>query len=263
MTKWNVKQIQDRAIAELMDVGSSGVRYAELVKKIHSYTPETPLNTVVGSIQALSKKPEEIVRPSRGLWVLKKYWDKEGNDSASTNSPQKVATNISTAGTKNASEEDFYELFADWLVGQDQVIESMVVGGNTFKNKWATPDVIGTYKPRKSDPVPFPIELVSAEIKIDPNQSIVAFGQACAYRLFSHKTFIVMPSTINENDLDRLDALCSLYGMGLVIFDLNPDAPNFVTKLKPQRLEPDMFYVNDFARRLLDANRNEFDRLFG
>lgn len=138
-----------------------------------------------------------------------------------------------------------------------------MVGGSTFKNKWATPDVIGTYKPRKSDPVAFPIELVSAEIKIDGSQSITAFGQACAYRLFSHKTFIVMPNTISANDLDRLDALCSLYGMGLVIFELSPESPNFQMKLKPQRFEPDIFYVNDFARRLLETNRHDFDRLFG
>lgn len=139
----------------------------------------------------------------------------------------------------------------------------MVVGGNTFKNKWATPDVIGTYKPRKSDPIQFPIELVSAEIKTDGTQSITAFGQACAYRLFSHKTYIVMPTTIGENDLDRLDALCTLYGMGLILFEPRPEVPNFQMKLKAQRLEPDMFYVNDFTRRLLESNRKEFDRLFG
>jgi hypothetical protein len=72
-----------------------------------------------------------------------------------------------------------------------------------------------------------------------------------------------MPSTIGENDLDRLDALCTLYGMGLILFELDPEAPNFQMKLKAQRVEPDMFYVNDFTRRLLEINRSEFDRLFG
>jgi hypothetical protein len=88
----------------------------------------------------------------------------------------------------------------------------------------------------------------------------------CSVRLpglFSHKTYIVMPNTIGETDLDRLDALCSLYGIGLVLFEPKPEAPNFQMKLKAQRLEPDMFYVNDFARRLLEADRDEFDRLFG
>ncbi|HEX2632527.1 MAG TPA: hypothetical protein VHM22_06950, partial [Bradyrhizobium sp.] len=262
MAKWTRKDIQNRAQVELEQSGEAGIRYMELAKRIHALSPDTPFNSVVGALHDLSLKNPEIVRPIRGLWVLKQFWAKEAKESIADSSKAPLS-NQSVVKSKSASEDDFYELFADWLVGQDQVIESMVVGGSTFKNKWATPDVIGTYKPRKSDPVTFPIELVSAEIKIDPSQSIVAFGQACAYRLFSHKTFIVMPSTINESDLDRLEALCSLYGMGLVIFEINPDAPNFSIKLKPQRLEPDMFYVNDFARRLLEANRHEFDRLFG
>jgi hypothetical protein len=72
-----------------------------------------------------------------------------------------------------------------------------------------------------------------------------------------------MPKTISKNDLDRLDALCSLYGMGLVLFELNHDAPNFQMKLRPQRLEPDIYYVNDFARRLLEISQADFERLFG
>jgi hypothetical protein len=71
-----------------------------------------------------------------------------------------------------------------------------------------------------------------------------------------------MPESINKTDLDRLEALCSLYGMGLVLFELNPEAPNFRMALKAQRLEPDMFYLNDFARRLLDQKQEDFDRLF-
>jgi hypothetical protein len=252
MAKWSRKEIQDRACLELEQASSPGIRYMELAKKIHAATPETPFKSIAGALHDLSVKSEEIVRPSRGLWVLKKYSEKETSDGGSVDQPK-----------GQPKEETYYEPFAQWLIGQDQVIEAMVVGGNTFKSKWATPDVIGTYKPKKSDPVHFPIELVSAEIKSDGTQSITAFGQACAYRLFSHKTYIVMPNTIGETDLDRLDALCSLYGIGLVLFEPKPEAPNFQMKLKAQRLEPDMFYVNDFARRLLEADRDEFDRLFG
>jgi hypothetical protein len=262
MAKWARKEIQDRALSELTQAAADGIRYMELAKKIHAAAPETPFNSIVGALHDLSLKNPEIARPSRGLWVLKKHWEKASSD-PSKHDPVLGIDQTLAEKTAKISEESYYGPFADWLLGQDQAIEAMVVGGSTFKSKWATPDVIGTYKPKKSDPVPFPIELVSAEIKIDGNQSITAFGQACAYRLFSHKTFIVMPSTISENDFDRLEALCSLYGMGLVLFELNPDEPNFQMRLKPQRLEPDIFYMNDFARRLLETNRNEFDRLFG
>jgi hypothetical protein len=66
-----------------------------------------------------------------------------------------------------------------------------------------------------------------------------------------------------KNDLERLESLCSLYGMGMVVFELDPETPNFQMRMQPQRFEPDMFYVNDFARRLLEMNQKEFNRLFG
>jgi hypothetical protein len=67
---------------------------------------------------------------------------------------------------------------------------------------------------------------------------------------------------ISEADLDRLDVLCSLYGIGLVIFELVPATPKFQMKLKAQRLEPDKFYLNDIARRLSEVNPKQFDKLF-
>ena len=60
------------------------------------------------------------------------------------------------------------------------------------------PDIVGIREPKKSDIVKFPTEIVSAEVKIDPVGLITAFGQACAYRLFSHKSYIVVP-----DDSDR------------------------------------------------------------
>ena len=46
--------------------------------------------------------------------------------------------------------------------------------------------MIGIREPKKSDIIKFPTEIVSAEVKIDSAGLITAFGQACAYRLFSH-----------------------------------------------------------------------------
>jgi hypothetical protein len=154
----------------------------------------------------------DIMRPSRGHWMLTKYANEEpksGSDSQQITRDEK---------DESFREESFYEPFAEWLWRVEQEVNGVhIVGGNTFRSKWATPDVIGTYKKQPSDPVNFPLELVSAEIKIDPSQSVTAFGQACAYRLFSHKVYIVMPAAIKEvkDDLERLEALCTLFGMGL------------------------------------------------
>src|SRR5207244_10846442 len=113
-----------------------------------------------------------------------------------------------------------------------------------------TPAIAGVYKPRASNLIKFPVEIVSAESKIDPQTPGVAFGQAVAYRLFSTKTYIAEPSTISEEDLSRLEALCMLFGVGLILFELNANNPNFRIRMRAQRFFPGMFYVNDFADRL-------------
>ncbi len=101
----------------------------------------------------------------------------------------------------------------------------MALGGSVLKSKWGTPDVLGVLKPRTQDLLKFEPQIVSAEVKIDPGQPVVAFGQAVAYRLFSHKSYIVVPNTTSEDDLSRLKALCSIHGVGLVTFTLDKDAP--------------------------------------
>jgi len=131
-----------------------------------------------------------------------------------------------------------------------------------MKSKWGTPDVIGIYKPLASNLIKFPLEVVSAEIKIDPQTPVVAFGQSVAYRLFSAKTYIVMPSALTEEDQSRLEALCMLFGVGLVLFDLNIQAPNFVIRVRAQRFSPDMFYVNEFADRMRIHDPEKFEMQF-
>jgi hypothetical protein len=108
--------------------------------------------------------------------------------------------------------------------------------------------------------IKFQIEIVSVEIKIDPQTPVVAFGQAAAYRLFSTKTYIAMPKTLTDEDKGRLESLCMLFGVGLVLFDLNKDAPAFSIRMRAQRFSPDMFYVNEFAERLKQHNPQVFKK---
>ena len=91
----------------------------------------------------------------------------------------------------------------------------------------------------------------------------MAFGQAVAYRLFSTKTYIAMPKTLTEEDQSRLESLCILFGVGMVIFDLNKDTPQFSIRVRAQRFSPDMFYVNEFADRLKHYDAATFEELFG
>lgn len=112
-------------------------------------------------------------------------------------------------------EADFHESFAHWLEETaEEVAVAAAVGGSLLKQKWGTPDVIGSLPPQAQDIIKSESQIVSAEIKIDPAQPVVAFGQAVAYKLFSHKSFIAVPKATNKDDLARLRALCSIHGVG-------------------------------------------------
>lgn len=144
----------------------------------------------------------------------------------------------------------FYEPFADWLKNEaEDCTKAIALGRNKFKDKWGTPDVIGVRESLRSDIVKAPTQIVSAEIKIDTNNLITAFGQACAYRLFSHKTYIVVPKDSTQDDIARIDSLCIIFGIGLVLFDnTNVTLPQFEIKVRPYRQEPDIFYVNKYMK---------------
>lgn len=232
-------EIHAQAVTLLL-AAPSGLRFGELRAKVRKALPHIPPATVssnVGNLESLF--PNEIVKPARGLFLHASYHKANA-------APPPGISSLATASAGKVKEEDFYEPFADWLVnGLEECSRAIAVGGNRFKDKWGTPDVVGVREPKKSDIIQFPIEIVSAEIKLDSYGLIVAFGQACSYKLFSHKTHIVVPSTSTEDDLARLDALCMIFGIGLVLFDVSkPNDPQFDIRVRATRHEPDMFYVN-------------------
>jgi hypothetical protein len=251
MAKLNVHNIRERARV-IVAQNPGGIRYGELLKRILAESPETPSNTIQGSIWNLAELfPSEVTKPSRGLFKPTQASDVE---------PEQTETKPDEERLK---ELHFYKPFADWLKNDlDEVTVSVSLGGAGLKTKWGTPDVVGIYKPLASDLIKFPLEVVSAEIKIDPWQPVVAFGQAAAYRLFSAKSFVVMPRSMSEEDFSRMDALSMLFGIGLVVFDLDPANPNFEIRVRAQRFSPDMFYVNEFADRLRQHNAEMFEELF-
>jgi len=255
MAKLTGMQIREPARSIVL-ANPAGIRYAPLWKQIHQENPETSENAISGQIWTLDTIfPGEITKPSRGLFV----------PAASAGGEPAIAANaeqVSPSGAK-VKESDFYQPFADWLKDDiNEVIAAVSLGGASLKSKWGTPDVVGIYKPTAANLIKFDIEVVTAEIKIDPQFPVVAFGQAIAYRLFSHKTYIAMPTTLTEEDKDRLESLCVLFGVGLVMFDLDKDAPGFSIRVRAQRFFPDMFYVNKFADDLKSHDLKMFEKLF-
>jgi hypothetical protein len=231
---------------DLVAASPAGKRYSDLVREISAIFPHIPVNTVHGSLHKFrTELPPTVYQPSRGLYRAVKYREEGEQEQADVTKKLKQ---------EKIREEDFYAAFGNWLVNElEECTKCMSVGGNRFKDKWGTPDVVGVREAKRSDIIKPPTEIVSAEIKLDPTNLITAFGQACSYKLFSHKSYIVVPDNSSEDDIARLDALCRIFGIGLVIFNpFDPKNPDFRIRSRASREEPDMFYVNKYLKLVED-----------
>lgn len=257
-----------RAALEFLQANPDGMPVSELKAKIAEKESGILPATIAQYLTDFATKGDQLRRLQRGVVGLA---DPVVGTAASGTLPDLDTSGLLTSDNaeqkaETAKEAPFYEPFANWLINEaDEVNVAVPLGGGSLRGKWGTPDVIGVYKPKASDLIKFSTEIVSAEIKVDPNAAITAFGQAVSYRLFSHKTIIVMPDVIEKNGdaNSRLQALCDLFGVGYVLFNRdNAQEPNFRLVLPPRRFEPDMYYVNEFASRLLTLNKAHFNRLF-
>lgn len=265
MAKRNRAQIQADA-KNVLESEPQGIRWADLLRRVHGDDPDTPYNSVHGGIHDLLNRDRSIVKIARGTYQLGKFADEQANQLAEdqeAEATEVVEIELPSHQAVRVREVDFYESFADWLADEaEEVNEAAVIGGSLLRGKWGTPDVIGVLKPKAQDLLKFEPQIVSAEIKIDPAQPVVAFGQAVAYRLFSHKSYIVVPNTTAGEDLARLKALCTINGVGLVTFTPSITKPDYTTLVLPVQASPDMFYANQMLRRLLEVDSKLFDRLF-
>jgi len=229
------EQITRKAI-EYLKSNPNGVRYSDLIRKMREEFPDFPRGTIHGSIWNLDQRvPSEVYKPARGLFRHRSFEDRE------------IGEDVETTLIR---EEDFYDPFADWLVNElEECTKAIPLGGNKFRDKWGTPDVIGKREPLRSDIIKSPTEIISAEIKTDTRELITAFGQACSYKLFSHKSYLVIPKNSSQDDISKLDALCLIFGIGLVLFDnSNASDPQFEIRVRPIKHEPDMFYLNKYMK---------------
>lgn len=235
-----------RKSLEILEDQPEGIRYSKLFHEIKNSSPEIPENTIHGTIWNLDKKIPQIAKPERGLFILKKYLQEKIEKGLKI-----VEEKVKAVEKIAQKEENFYQPFAEYLVNDlEEATKAVPLGGNKFGDKWGTPDVFGVYKFSETDPIRPPVEIIGAEIKTDTTQLITAFGQACSYKLFSHKVYLVIPKEA-ERDVSRIESLCSRFGIGLILFDKNnPLNPNFEIRTRAVKSEPDYFYVNEYLRRL-------------
>lgn len=232
------QRIRDSAIT-ILERNREGLRFMQLYEKLCSELPDIKEGHIWSEIHQF---PEVdwmgVYKPERGLYKLIKYGDAD------------EAYNTESNGKETITEDSFYEGFANYLMSElDECREAIPFGGKKNRDKWGTPDVIGVDKPDLTDPVKYPQIVVSAEIKTNPNELITALGQACAYLLFSHKVYLVVPVDSNPNDLQRVELLCQMFGIGLVTFNRHDnESPEFQYRLRASSHEPSYFHLNSYVR---------------
>jgi len=239
------ERIAEKAFAAL-EAAPEGLRYSDLVRAVMQADGPFKQNTVHGNIWDLDESfPDRVYKPSRGLFRLTKFRAADTDQLKEDLIPKQVV---------KIKEEDFYAAFADWLVNEmEECTKAIPLGGNRFRDKWGTPDVIGKRESKRSDIMQAPVEIVSAEVKPEIYQLVTAFGQACAYCLFSHKVYLVISNKAPDDEVARLDALCQVFGLGFVLFDSdNPKDPRFTIRARPRYQQPDLFYANRYMR-LIEA----------
>jgi hypothetical protein len=235
------EKVGETAVKLLKD-HPDGLKYSDLVQKILEQNSDLNPNSVGTFTSGLEQYlPNVIYKPDRGLFRLIEFRENIGGD---------LKEKLIPVPINAVREVDFYKPFAEWLCNEtEECTKAIGLGGNRFGGKWGTPDVIGKREPRPSDILKPHTEIVCAEIKTDSNQLITAFGQSCAYSLFSHKTYLVIPKNSPQDDISRLDALCQGFGIGLVLFDTaSSENPGFTIRVRPKKHEPDMFYTNKFMK---------------
>ena len=227
-------------VIEILKENPQGVRYSMIVKRVKELLPEIPINTIHGTVWDLDvQKPKEVYKADRGLF---RHVSFRGKD--------EIVKTLTLPEKRGIKEQEFYQSFADYLVGElGDCTKAIPLGGNIFRDKWGTPDVVGKNEPNRSDIIKHETEIVSAEIKTNDYDLITAFGQACAYKSFSHKVYIVIPKSASEEDKSRIESLSLIFGIGLILFDAtNKEDPHFEIRVRPIKHEPDSIYVNKYMK---------------
>ncbi len=248
----------------VLEAHPQGIRWSDLLRTVESDATDTPHNSIHGAIHnLLTNRTDQIAKVARGTYQLVKFIEAD-DAAAASQEAETVTTKVKpdTPGEPPLTEQDFYASFAEWLEENDEATVASELGGASLGGKWGTPDVIGVLKPRAQDIFKFEPQIVTAEIKAVPGQPVVAFGQAVAYRLFSHKSYIVIPNSTSGDDMNRLKSLCSIHGVGLVTFALNKAQPDYAVVVLPVIAAPDMFYVNSMLERLKATEPKLLNRLF-
>ena len=241
------KKIEQFVIDYLRKQAGSVAR-AKIIEAVLQGVEDSNYNGANATISSMWEK-KIIEQKGYGLWGLPGEGPgaREAGERGKTDQP-----NGAESVTKELQESDFYQPFATWLVEDvGECTRASALGGKALGIKWGTPDVVGIYRVKdqgryKRDQI---ISFVSAEIKVEKAAPVTAFGQACAYLGFSHKVYLVLPLTMNDEDKRRVESLSQIVGLGLVYFNpAEKENPRFEIRVRPVVREPDASALNEILK---------------
>ena len=258
----NIGRSVIKAALEILKVNPKGIGYAELCNRLGEKLPSVNPANFRLHVYRLPETHEDVYKPEHGKYRLRKSARKEEEE-------EQRESNGSTPEAKKQQrlEVKLYPLVADFLRGMDECTGAIPLGGNCFGGKNNTPDVIGVMQPNIGKILDFPIEFISVEVKYSLADAITGFGQACAYRLFSHKSYLVVPG--GSEDMGRVESLCNLFGIGLIVFKEEdmlsdgtpPENLSFTVKTRAVKHSPDMFYFKEYPDKYLKRNPEVANKL--
>lgn len=227
----------------------NGLRFTTLVKRVSSETGAN-LNTCNGSLYNLPNElPDKVSRPYRGLFILKEN-EKFLKDALEEVPAQKFDLKF--------SEEDIYEPAKNYLLGNEECTHAIIVGGNVLGKKWGTPDIVGVIR-ANSDALYKPIlEIIAVEVKKEGYEPVEALGQAMAYKLFAHRTWLVLPDD-DHADIERIQGIAITANVGLISFTRKDKDFEFMTLNRPTSGRPDLTEVNDMIEKLKKEKQKYYE----
>jgi hypothetical protein len=166
-----------------------------------------------------------------------------------------------TPGAEVLAEQDFYELRR--VAGQKRRGHGRVRAGRRRPRRQVG-NARRDRRPQATRPGYLQVQAADRDGRNQAvlSQPVVAFSQAIAYRLFSHKSYIVVPKSTTSDDMNKLTSLCSLHGVGLVTFSRHREQSDYSVVVLPVVASPDMFYVNNMLERLKSSVPALLNKLF-
>lgn len=222
----------------------TGLRFSHLVREIGLVDPKFNASTIKTVVWALDKvSGDQVYKPMRGLLRLVIFKDPTTLE-ARTERRRRVR-DLATATQVN-------RLFADWLRQELQDVDQAITPASTlFRGLCGTPTVLGLAEEARGDEESPPSGIVSAQIEPEASELINAFGHACAARLFSRRSYLVVSKRQEIEPLMQMHELCRLFGLGLILFnDLSVAAPGFRLAVRAVDHVPDPVYESRCMQQL-------------